>query len=106
MFCDQCGTYNPDHAMFCVNCGSKLQRQAPAIDVAANPMTPLLAMPVSGEQYPIWNPPLGQGAPAARDGLTVQESLPVQFSTPTRYGMQGAPPPPPPPDHQWGPDPP
>lgn len=100
MFCDLCGTYNPDHAMFCVNCGLKLQRQAPAVDVAANPMTPLSAMPVSGEQYPVGNPPLALPAPATRDGLTVQESAPVQFSTPTGYGMQGATPPFPPPDQQ------
>ncbi len=103
MFCDQCGTYNPDHAMFCVNCGSKVQRQALAVDVTANPMTPLPAMPVSGEQYLVGNPPLGQGVPAARDGLMVQESPPVQFSTPTGYGMQGATPPSLPLDQQWGP---
>lgn len=105
MFCNQCGTYNPDQAMFCGNCGSNLQKQsaAPTVDVASNPMTPLPATPVSGEQYPVGNPPGGQGTPEVRDGLTVQGSPPVQFSNPTGYGMQGSAPPSPPPDQAWGP---
>ena len=26
MYCGNCGTQNDDHAMFCQNCGAKLER--------------------------------------------------------------------------------
>jgi len=56
MFCNECGTQNPDTNQFCKNCGKPLPRRQPA----AQPATP----PAPAPAVPVPQPVTAAAAPA------------------------------------------
>ena len=65
MFCPNCGTQNSDDALFCANCGFKLQASEPAPAPAPAPVEePAPAAPPVAEPVPV-APPVAEPVPAA-----------------------------------------
>ena len=95
MFCKQCGTYNPDHASFCGGCGNRLDKATgtPAGNIVSHPTTPLPEVLMSSGQVPFEHMPTVQDIPPSGGDLLAPGNPPVQFITPTGYGMPSPVPP-------------
>jgi outer membrane protein assembly factor BamD (BamD/ComL family) len=113
MFCNHCGSYNPDNSAFCGGCGANLEKSVsspsfkpvegiPGSGAAQSPAGEYI--PVGQDMPPSGGYPMSQGTPPPGGYPMGQGMPPINDAAQTGYGMsQGAPPPTYPPSDQYHP---